>query len=149
MMCPKCSTEVQVPQVASEDDSLPPPLPNTMWFYEVDSQNVGPVHENEIPALVSAGVIRAHTRVWKKGAENWVHAIDTELQHLFASVSGTDAPSAGASTPPDHEVKPPMSNVLLVSAPYFGFETLKDFVSDKLKKPIWIIFLFGTGSRHG
>ena len=115
-----------------------------MWFYEVNSQNVGPVHENEIPALVSSGVIKAHTRVWKRGAENWVHAIETELQHLFASVSGTGSAPSGSTYNHDLDVAPPKPNETSNGVPKFGKEELKDFVIEKLKKPGWVILLVST-----
>lgn len=135
IQCPNCSTEFEVPQATMEDDSLPPPLLTTIWFYEVNSQHVGPVPENEIPDLVAAGVIKAHTRVWKKGTENWVRATETELKHIIDSLSGTPGTSSKAD-PTDLAAKPRRNSEETISYPKAFYEL---FIQPRLSS--WLIFV--------
>jgi hypothetical protein len=54
-----------------------------MWYYEKDSQPVGPVEEKQIVELIRSGQIKGHTRVWRQGMADWRIAEQTEFGRCF------------------------------------------------------------------
>ena len=59
------------------------------WYYSNEGSQVGPVSDEVLQGLVSAGTITPHTLVWRDGMENW---------QPFSSIqfaAGTLAPAAG------------------------------------------------------
>jgi len=58
-----------------------------MWFYVDNNGNqVGPVDEAQVDALVKAGAITRTTQVWHEGMEEWKPAVQTQLSKLFFTV---------------------------------------------------------------
>ena len=41
------------------------------WYYALNGQRLGPIGENEFARLVTDGVIRPETLVWRQGMANW------------------------------------------------------------------------------
>lgn len=62
----------------------PPPLPgSTQWYLGMDGQQVGPLAQAEIQALVTAGTATTDTLVWRVGMVTWTRLADVpELQDL-------------------------------------------------------------------
>lgn len=46
-------------------------LPETEWYYAVDSNIAGPATDREIKTLLVAKKITSKTLMWKSGMENW------------------------------------------------------------------------------
>ena len=42
------------------------------WYYVADGQQVGPVSEQDLKALVDAGTVTGETLVWHEGMQDWV-----------------------------------------------------------------------------
>lgn len=57
------------------------------WHYiDADKEQVGPVPEKAMRALVGSGVVGSDTRVWRTGMSDWADAGKTELAHLFGAM---------------------------------------------------------------
>src|SRR5947209_5030384 len=42
------------------------------WFYAIDQQQLGPITQEEFSRLLSDGVIKPDTLVWRVGMANWM-----------------------------------------------------------------------------
>jgi len=42
------------------------------WFYAIDQQQLGPITQEEFSRLLSDGVIKPETMVWREGMANWL-----------------------------------------------------------------------------
>lgn len=60
-----------------------------MWHYIYNNQQIGPVDQNIIRALIRNGTVVRETAVWKEGMQNWSPAGSTELQIQFSSMPPT------------------------------------------------------------
>lgn len=61
------------------------------WYYAINGQRLGPVPEAELQKLVTDGVVKAETLVWKEGMADW---------QPYGKVTGA-APSAGGAPAAD------------------------------------------------
>jgi uncharacterized RDD family membrane protein YckC len=43
----------------------------TSWYYAAGSRQVGPISETELDSLVTSGVVRGETLVWREGLASW------------------------------------------------------------------------------
>jgi uncharacterized membrane protein len=75
------------------------------WYYVVDGQQVGPVSEQDLKALVDAGTVTGETLVWHEGMENWVpqntvaaEIAATPATHMPAGDGPIAPPAGGKST---------------------------------------------------
>lgn len=59
------------------------PETKTAWFYSAGNDRKGPFSEEQISALLTAGVITAHTAVWSDTAADWTPLFRTELRRLL------------------------------------------------------------------
>lgn len=71
-----------------------------MWYYLMGNQQVGPVDDNTISALIQSGTIIRQTLVWKEGLSDWTQAAQTELASRFTNVYPPTSPSYGMVTYP-------------------------------------------------
>lgn len=53
------------------------------WFYNYDGNKKGPFKANEIDALIRAGVVDEHTKVWSEILGEWTPLFRTELRTLL------------------------------------------------------------------
>ena len=57
------------------------------WYYADANENqLGPVNEDQMKALVNEGKISSKTMIWQDGMEEWATAGNTTLKSLFPSV---------------------------------------------------------------
>jgi len=63
------------------------------WYYRDGDQQVGPVADEAMRALIRAGAITAETPVWKEGQVDWVTLAQTELGTLPPMPQAVSAPS--------------------------------------------------------
>lgn len=75
------------------------------WFYSIDNQRKGPFTPDQISALLTAGAITEHTKVWSEALVEWTPLFRTELRTLLG-----EKPVA----PP--EIEPANANVTFVQA---------------------------------
>lgn len=68
-----------------------------MWYYTLNSQQVGPVDENEIKRLVGSGVITSATMLWTTGMAGWAPIGQTPLASLVGGVAVAPPPMAYAA----------------------------------------------------
>jgi uncharacterized membrane protein YjgN (DUF898 family) len=61
------------------------------WYYEAKGEQRGPVSEEDLLQLVSAGQVRAETLVWREGWPEW---------RPWGAVAGVSVPAGGATPPP-------------------------------------------------
>lgn len=72
------------------------------WFYAIDGQQLGPVSDSQLEALLGSGKINRDTLVWREGMKDWqpLH----ELRAGTSPPAGTDASmicaECGRSFPP-------------------------------------------------
>lgn len=55
----------------------------TKWFYSAGNDRKGPFSRDQISALLSAGVLNAHSRVWSEATTEWTPLFRTELRSLL------------------------------------------------------------------
>ena len=80
-----------------------------MWYYEFAHRPVGPVDTETIKQLLANGNINAATLVWSEGMPSWLPLQQTELAHIWESVS-QNMPQPAMQMPvayvqPNHSVK--------------------------------------------
>ena len=77
--------QLQGGTMAPSASSVPPPLPTAkQWFVAVNGQQLGPLVEGNLPAMVASGQLTAATLVWSQGMAGWAPASQA-LAHLFAT----------------------------------------------------------------
>ncbi|MBX9721400.1 MAG: GYF domain-containing protein [Candidatus Obscuribacterales bacterium] len=69
-------------------------MQNAEWFYLLNSQQVGPVSQDELETLFSSGKLSGNTGVWATGMAAWVSASTVPA---FSRVLNITAPAAMAS----------------------------------------------------
>lgn len=83
------------------------------WFYHNGKDRLGPFSEEQITALLIAGVINEHTKVWSENIADWTPLFHTELRKLLGDKQITPpeiAPVEKATTQPrDHVEASPSS----------------------------------------
>lgn len=57
----------------------------TLWWYEIDREQYGPVSEQEITQLLDNGSLKKENLVWKDGFENWMPIRSTEFNEKVAN----------------------------------------------------------------
>ncbi len=57
------------------------------WFYEINGQQLGPVSEEEIRRLVSAGQLNSQSLVWNATLPDWMPLASTALSALVISTA--------------------------------------------------------------
>lgn len=67
------------------------------WYYRDGEQQFGPINEEAVSGLVSAGRITMTTLVWRDGMENWAEASASDLKTHF--VTQQPRPSAPPPLP--------------------------------------------------
>ena len=71
------------------------------WYYADASDNqIGPVGEEQLKALVSGGKITGKTMVWQDGMNEWVPAETTELKSILPRTTGPLPGPAPRNIPP-------------------------------------------------
>lgn len=56
------------------------------WYYTSGDEQKGPTSRSNILAMIKAGTLGAHDRVWREGLDNWVAVSDVPE---FSAVAGT------------------------------------------------------------
>ncbi len=80
------------------------------WFYNQDGNTKGPFKTNEIDALIRAGAVDAHTKMWSEQLAEWTPLYRTELRSLLGDAIVQPPPLAKDATPPRAPVRPPHEN---------------------------------------
>ncbi|EAP76981.1 DUF4328 domain-containing protein [Roseovarius nubinhibens] len=75
-------------------------MTETTWFYELKGERRGPVSEAQVEALVDAGVIDAHTRVWSELLDSWTPVFKTDLRGFLSGPIGAP-PLDQSDAPPE------------------------------------------------
>ena len=65
------------------------------WHYTLNDEAQGPVSEEEVQQLVSAGTITAETMVWNSTMTDWQALSNTPLAKLFSNDQNENLPQAG------------------------------------------------------
>lgn len=76
-------------------------MTETAWFYELKGERRGPVSEAQVEALVDAGVIDAHTRVWSELLDSWTPVFKTDLRGFLSGPIGAPPLDQGVASPED------------------------------------------------
>lgn len=76
-------------------------MTETTWFYELKGERRGPVSEAQVEALVDAGVIDAHTRVWSELLDGWTPVFKTDLRSFLTGPIGAPPLDQGVASPDD------------------------------------------------
>lgn len=53
------------------------------WFYDFNNERKGPFSTEQVSALLTAGVITEHTKVWSEALAEWTPLFRTELRALL------------------------------------------------------------------
>jgi uncharacterized RDD family membrane protein YckC len=69
------------------------------WYYSLNGQQTGPVAENELSRLASAGTVGGATLVWREGMLDW-QPVSAVLPNLLASADAADVPQVGGMAVP-------------------------------------------------
>lgn len=72
------------------------------WHYREGDQQVGPVADQAMKALITSGAIAPSTPVWREGMEDWAQA-ETQFAALFATSKASGRP------PPYQDTGAPLS----------------------------------------
>ena len=59
-------------------------MPDVLWYYARDDEQLGPISTADLRQLAAAGKLAPEDFVWKEGMEQWAPA--SELQGLFPEV---------------------------------------------------------------
>lgn len=83
--CPACNGSIQLPAPEPKPVprikktpvrvAAPPPSPSetaASWYYNIKGKRVGPVTQDEIAELASAGTIDNSTLLWREGFSEWI-----------------------------------------------------------------------------
>jgi membrane protease subunit (stomatin/prohibitin family) len=52
----------------------PPPLPQSLWYYSLQGQTLGPVNVQQLQQLMASGQLQGTTLVWRAGLAGWIPA---------------------------------------------------------------------------
>ncbi|HEU5079285.1 MAG TPA: RDD family protein [Opitutaceae bacterium] len=92
------------------------------WYYANDNQRMGPVGEEEFQRLVTSGIVRADTLVWRQGMANWMRYAEvapTIPPPLTAAAAPlTSNPAAVATSPVEGAAAPAASPFAPAAAPF-------------------------------
>jgi len=69
------------------------------WFYAKGQQQIGPVPEDALRAMIASGQVLPSDLVWAEGMPNWIEA--ERIPHLFAIESGSLAASNTPRSAPE------------------------------------------------
>ena len=77
------------------------------WFYNSDGKNrKGPFNEEQMSALLIAGAVNEHTKVWSEKIADWTPLFHTDLRKLLGEKTieppgiASELPRASTSVPP-------------------------------------------------
>ena len=78
-----------------------------IWFYSINGQQLGPVEEPELRALIASGKVSSQDMVWREGTPQWIpaSAANLALGHplpagsLLEAAAAPDAASASMPAP--------------------------------------------------
>ena len=56
------------------------------WFYQANNDRKGPFSSEQMSALLMAGAITEHTKVWSETLAEWTPLFRTELRALLGDV---------------------------------------------------------------
>lgn len=89
------------PNVVSQvPDAMPAQRASeTVWYYELDGRENGPVPVSQLTRLIATGVVGADNRVWTDGMADWQPVHATELAVHLPSRAGSDAAAAVGKSP--------------------------------------------------
>ena len=76
-------------------------MTETTWFYELKGERRGSVSEAQVEALVDAGVIDAHTRVWSELLDGWTPMFKTDLRSFLSGPIGAPPLDQNDAPPED------------------------------------------------
>ncbi len=88
------------PNVVSQvpDAMLVQPASETVWYYEFDGRENGPVPVSQLTRLIATGVVGADHLVWRDGMADWQPVHATELAvHLPSRAASSPAEAVGRS----------------------------------------------------
>ena len=71
------------------------------WYYALNGQQHGPVNETEFQRLISTGVIRPDTLVWRNGLAEWQPCANVRFAGAPAGAGGVVCAQCGGTFPPD------------------------------------------------
>ncbi|PKP79793.1 MAG: hypothetical protein CVT79_18040 [Alphaproteobacteria bacterium HGW-Alphaproteobacteria-18] len=97
------------------------------WFYIAAGETKGPFTRVEMGALVRAGVVGEHTKVWNEAMADWAALFQTELRGLLGGRPVTPPPvSAAVSQQPNYArtVSAQLSSYAPVTGPMESNEAL-------------------------
>lgn len=70
------------------------------WFYNQDGNTKGPFKPNEIDALIRAGAVDEHTKMWSERVAEWTPLYRTELRALLGDKAIQPPPLSANPQPP-------------------------------------------------
>ncbi len=103
----------------------------TKWFYSVGDERKGPFSEAQISALLSAGVLNEHSKVWSEATAEWTPLFRTELRTLLGERDITPpeiAPPVAEKTAPPPASSPRSTSASPSYPTYDNNRTLGDAV---------------------
>lgn len=76
------------------------------WFYNQDGNTKGPFKPNEIDALIRAGAVNEHTKMWSELLAEWTPLYRTELRSLLGDKVIQPPPISPEPIAPRHPASP-------------------------------------------
>jgi uncharacterized RDD family membrane protein YckC len=101
------------------------------WFYAESGRQVGPIDETSFQALVTAGLVRDDTLVWRAGMANWLPYQSVRPSAVPPAIDGDTGASmrfcseCGKSFPPDQLVAFGSSLVCAACKPLYAQKLLE------------------------
>lgn len=95
---------------------------NANWFYSGGDERKGPFSKEQISALLSAGVLNEHSKVWSEALAEWTPLFRTELRTLL----GERAIAPPEIAPAAAQTATPASVTVSQTYPVYDNRTLGD-----------------------
>ncbi len=84
------------------------------WFYATGTERKGPFSEADIKALLRAGVLSGHSKVWSEAQPDWTPLFQTKLRTLLpeSTLDPPPLPAAESVSPVRHGAVAPQTGVM-------------------------------------
>ena len=86
-----------------------------MWYYSQNNQQLGPISEDQLKAMLRGGVLGGATLVWKEGMSDWTAVADVAV---LASVAPLPMQIAPAPQPAANPYATPQRVAVTTHSPY-------------------------------
>lgn len=86
-----------------------------MWYYSQNNQQLGPISEDQLKAMLRGGVLGGATLVWKEGMSDWTAVADVAV---LASVAPQPMQIAPAPQPAANPYATPQRVAVTTHSPY-------------------------------